>query len=272
MILSARYGLLDLDDRILRYETRLPSRWAITAAGLQEQAEQLGVLDTAEVIILAPAAYAALAAQVWPHALRPLAGTRGIGEQLARFAALATGNATVASLMAPAVEVVSAPVTAYLVGQGCQAQTPARRAAVSGPSRANRLGPSPRRPGHAERHARGALAGLAAADARRTRRRVAGGVPHRAGRGPPRCRGWSGRRVIHSCPPSLSTGRRSGLAPAHARRARWAQLPAWPPVPGRPHPREVGSGTQQRHRHSVGTGPTRAPGRSPRRRPGSEAA
>lgn len=58
---------------------RLGQRFAITAQGLREQAEQLGVLDTAEVIVLAPAAYAELAAVVWPNTALPLAGTRGIG-------------------------------------------------------------------------------------------------------------------------------------------------------------------------------------------------
>src|SRR6266704_7034336 len=76
-----------------------PSRWAITAQGLREQAEQLGVLDTAQVVVLAPAAYANLAAQVWPHARLALAGTRGIGDQMARFAALATGRTTIADIV-----------------------------------------------------------------------------------------------------------------------------------------------------------------------------
>jgi len=80
MILSARYGLLDMSDVILRYEMRLGQRYAITAQGLREHAEQLGLLDNAEVVVLAPGAYADLAAQVWPHAQLPLAGTRGTGE------------------------------------------------------------------------------------------------------------------------------------------------------------------------------------------------
>jgi hypothetical protein len=42
----------------MRYDMRLSQRHAITADGLREQAEQLGLLDTAEVIVLAPAAYA----------------------------------------------------------------------------------------------------------------------------------------------------------------------------------------------------------------------
>lgn len=89
MILSAWYGLLRLDDEIVRYEMRLGHRDAITAEGLRDQAEQLGVLNTVDVTVLAPAAYANLATTVWPHARRPLDGTRGIGDQLARFAAIA---------------------------------------------------------------------------------------------------------------------------------------------------------------------------------------
>jgi hypothetical protein len=99
MILSARYGLLDPADRILRYEMRLGRRFAITAQGLREQADQLGVLDTVQVVVLAPAAHATLAEFVWPHAQLALAGTRGIGEQMARFAALATGRVTIADLV-----------------------------------------------------------------------------------------------------------------------------------------------------------------------------
>lgn len=65
MILSANYSLVDLDEEILCYDMRLGHRYAITAQGLREQAEQLGLRDTAEVVVLAPAAYADLAVQVF---------------------------------------------------------------------------------------------------------------------------------------------------------------------------------------------------------------
>lgn len=97
MILSAMYGLVDLHEPILRYDLRLGHRLAITAQGLREQAEQLGLLDTAEVVVLAPTAYADLATHVWPHAHRPLAGTRGIGDQMARLKALAIGERAIAA-------------------------------------------------------------------------------------------------------------------------------------------------------------------------------
>ena len=92
MILSARYGLLALDDRIMQYQTRLGDARAVTSAGLVEQAEQLGLRDTTDVVALMPKAYAAFARIVWPQATTPLAGSRGIGEQLRRLTAIAAGE------------------------------------------------------------------------------------------------------------------------------------------------------------------------------------
>jgi hypothetical protein len=65
MILSAMYRLVDLDEETLRYQMRLGHRCAITAQVLREQAEQLELRDPAEVVVLAPAAYANLAVQVF---------------------------------------------------------------------------------------------------------------------------------------------------------------------------------------------------------------
>jgi hypothetical protein len=92
LIMSARYGLLGLDDRIERYDLRLGQPGAITAQQLHEQATRRGLLHVDQVVVLAPAAYAALARGVWPHADLPLAGSRGIGEQLARLAHIAAGR------------------------------------------------------------------------------------------------------------------------------------------------------------------------------------
>lgn len=47
-----------------------------------------------EVVVLAPAAYVNLAAQVWLHALLPHDDTRGIGDQMVRLAALANRRPT----------------------------------------------------------------------------------------------------------------------------------------------------------------------------------
>jgi len=99
MILSARYGLLDLDDRVDPYEQRLDEPGAITAEFLRAQADELGLLAAGEVTVLAGAAYADLVAEVWLHGRWPLCGTRGIGDQLARLAALAERRTTVDELL-----------------------------------------------------------------------------------------------------------------------------------------------------------------------------
>jgi hypothetical protein len=90
MIMSAFYGLVDLDQRLLTYDCRLGQRHAITTDHLRLRAEQLNLLDTPEVIVLAPAAYTALVTQVCPHAHGPLTGAGGIGYQMARLTGLAT--------------------------------------------------------------------------------------------------------------------------------------------------------------------------------------
>lgn len=96
MILSAKYGLVDLDQVIEPYEQRAGRDGAITAFELRRQAGRLGLLSTREVTVLGGHAYVDLVSAVWPHARRPLDGTRGIGEQLARLSELATTGTTAA--------------------------------------------------------------------------------------------------------------------------------------------------------------------------------
>jgi hypothetical protein len=251
---------------------RLGNRFAITAEGLREQAEQLGVLDTAEVTVLAPAAYAALATHVWPHAQRPLAGSRGIGDQMARFAALATGRATVAGLTGSPAQAPAAPPPARAVPsrRGYARRRPAARPGCASAARPA-AGPAPAAP-----------LPTATGPHRRSRSqwfRVLG----RPGTGPrmaeqtqaPTSRSPPASPLPHyhigGMTGGLSTGtlviHRTAIgASAHnAGRARWSQLSARPlPLPAGHARGEVGLGTQQRHRHSEGSGPTRAPGRQPR--------
>ncbi|MEU1616517.1 DUF6884 domain-containing protein [Streptomyces sp. NPDC005722] len=89
LILSARYGLLDLDDEIDPYDTPHGHADAVTAALLRTQAEGLRITDADPVLALGGARHVALAKAVWPHAQTPLDGTRGMGEQFARLAAMA---------------------------------------------------------------------------------------------------------------------------------------------------------------------------------------
>jgi hypothetical protein len=89
LILSAKYGLLPLDRVIGPYELRMGQPGSVTAGDVAGQAFALGVLGASRVTVFAGRAYADVVAAVWPHAKRPLDGTRGIGEQLARMAGYA---------------------------------------------------------------------------------------------------------------------------------------------------------------------------------------
>jgi len=87
LILSAKYGLLTLDRVIEPYDLRAGQPGAVTAQIVRAQAGALGVLD-ADVTVLAGRAYVSIILEVWPQAADVLAGTRGIGQQLARLAAI----------------------------------------------------------------------------------------------------------------------------------------------------------------------------------------
>ncbi|WP_329557026.1 DUF6884 domain-containing protein [Streptomyces sp. NBC_00696] len=88
LILSARYGLLDLDDVIEPYDTPHGTKESVTAQLLLEQAMLRNIVRLDPVIALGGARHVGLIHSVWPHALTPLTGTRGMGEQMARLAAL----------------------------------------------------------------------------------------------------------------------------------------------------------------------------------------
>ncbi|MFD5718086.1 DUF6884 domain-containing protein [Streptomyces sp. NPDC127036] len=88
LILSARYGLLDLDDVVEPYDTPHGAAGSITADALLEQARRRGALLDGPVVALGGARHVSLVRSVWPGALSPLAATRGVGEQMARLAAM----------------------------------------------------------------------------------------------------------------------------------------------------------------------------------------
>lgn len=88
-IISARHGLLSLDRIIDPYELRLGQPGSISAELLAAQAQDQGIVDHPDVIVLGGRDYTNLARQVWPSARTPLAGTRGIGEQQHRLARIA---------------------------------------------------------------------------------------------------------------------------------------------------------------------------------------
>lgn len=92
LILSARHGLLDLDDVIEPYDTPHGAADAITAQVLLKQATMRDIVLLDPVVALGGARHVSLVRTIWAHARTPLAGTRGMGEQMARLAALRNGR------------------------------------------------------------------------------------------------------------------------------------------------------------------------------------
>lgn len=89
LILSARHGLVGLEDVLAPYDTIFGDPDAVTPDHVAAQADQRGLRAVAGVVVLAGRRYVAATRLAWPHALDPLAGSRGIGEQLARLAEIA---------------------------------------------------------------------------------------------------------------------------------------------------------------------------------------
>lgn len=89
LILSARHGLVGLDEVLAPYDTTFGDPDAVTADHVAAQADQRGLRAVAGVVVLAGRRYVAATRLAWPQALDPLAGSRGMGEQLARLAEIA---------------------------------------------------------------------------------------------------------------------------------------------------------------------------------------
>lgn len=80
-ILSTRYGLIGLDDRIKSYNQRLGRPGTVEPATVLEQATAAGLLG-AEVVALCGSGHAAIIRSVWPAAECPLLEHKGLGHQM----------------------------------------------------------------------------------------------------------------------------------------------------------------------------------------------
>ncbi|GAB2468358.1 hypothetical protein GCM10027187_40690 [Streptosporangium sandarakinum] len=117
LILSALHGLVPLDQLVAPYELRAGQAGTVTGETLHAQAAALGITD-ADVTVLGGRAYVELARQVWPNLNAPLAGTRGIGEQMARLAAIYKPT--------PARQAPAAPIDREALWQSCREHAEAR--------------------------------------------------------------------------------------------------------------------------------------------------
>ncbi|MFJ2110771.1 DUF6884 domain-containing protein [Streptomyces sp. NPDC087850] len=93
VVLSARHGLLPLDQVIAPYDVRMGEPATVTAEQLREQAVRLGLDQAPLVTVLAGRDYTAAARQIWPHAAAPLDGSRGIGQMRHRLARITAHGA-----------------------------------------------------------------------------------------------------------------------------------------------------------------------------------
>lgn len=91
LILSARYGFLDLDQPITPYNLRMTDPGAVTVAELADQVAARGI-QRRTVLALCGRAYADKLRAVFPAVETPLAGL-GLGEQRARCAQMAREGA-----------------------------------------------------------------------------------------------------------------------------------------------------------------------------------
>lgn len=87
MILSAKYGIIDLDQPIEPYNLRLGRPGSIAPETVRAQVASLG-LQSCQVTALAGADYVNFLRRVFADVRAPLAGSKGIGEMQARLAAI----------------------------------------------------------------------------------------------------------------------------------------------------------------------------------------
>jgi hypothetical protein len=80
-IISAKYGLVGLNDVIEPYNKRLGDPFSVTEFSLATQAEQLGLLAK-KVMVVGGREYAGLCRKVWKRVEAPLEGKGGLGEQI----------------------------------------------------------------------------------------------------------------------------------------------------------------------------------------------
>lgn len=92
LILSAKWGLVGLDELVQPYDAKWTSLGSIHRSRLMMQVQRRQLGDLAPVVFLGGQDYAYKLANAWPATsappIVPLAGCRGIGEQLARLAAI----------------------------------------------------------------------------------------------------------------------------------------------------------------------------------------
>lgn len=89
LILSSAHGLLRTDEVIDPYDTAFGATGSVGAERLAAQAHEAGLVELDPVVVLAGRRHYELIKAVWPHAVCPLTGLGGMGNQIAYLNALA---------------------------------------------------------------------------------------------------------------------------------------------------------------------------------------
>lgn len=82
LILSAKYGLLGLEDWVDPYDLRMRQSGCIRVGTVQRQAQERGLEGLTPVVALGGRDYVDMIRAIWPHCQTPLTGIGGIGKQL----------------------------------------------------------------------------------------------------------------------------------------------------------------------------------------------
>jgi hypothetical protein len=80
-ILSAKYGLLRLQDEISPYNIRMGQPGCVSGRFVKRQADEMGILEE-DVICLGGRDYTSVMREIWPGCSTPLKGTGGMGKQM----------------------------------------------------------------------------------------------------------------------------------------------------------------------------------------------
>jgi len=81
-ILSAKHGLIGINDHIEPYDKKFGDPFSVTEFSLTEYVEFCGLLDE-KVIVLGGRKYVGLCRKVWKKLEAPLEGKGGLGTQIA---------------------------------------------------------------------------------------------------------------------------------------------------------------------------------------------
>ena len=80
-ILSAKYGLIGINDQIEPYDLKMGEPGSLTVSALSDQAGFGGLFDE-KVTVLGGKLYVGLCRKVWPKLEGPLEGKGGLGKQI----------------------------------------------------------------------------------------------------------------------------------------------------------------------------------------------